>query len=147
MTITRDVVRDLWPLYAANEASTDTRALVDEFLRNDPELREQLSAALELERAAVFAPRPDESAERRALTMTKQTLRRERLFLVGGAAFALIPLAITMAHLNFERWGVTSAFKRLPAWENYFALACLGASLACWLAWFSIWRRLRLRSF
>ena len=39
MTITRDVVRDLWPLYAANEASPDTRAVVDEFLRNDPELR------------------------------------------------------------------------------------------------------------
>ncbi len=147
MTITRDVVRDLWPLYAADEASPDTRAVVDEFLRNDPELREQLSAASDLERAAVFPPKPNESAERRALTMTRQTLRRERVLLVTGAALALVPPVITEAHLNFERWGVTSALSSLPAWENYFALACLGASLVCWVAWFSIWRRLRLRGF
>ena len=79
--------------------------------------------------------------------MTKQSLRKERLFLVAGAVLAVIPPSITLAHLHLERWGVTSAFAKLPAWENYFALTCLGASLACWMAWFSVWRRLRLRGF
>ena len=37
MKITRDVVSDLWPLYSSGEASADTRVLVDEFLRDDPE--------------------------------------------------------------------------------------------------------------
>ncbi len=35
--ITRDVVTDLWPLYQAGEASADSRRLVEEALREDPE--------------------------------------------------------------------------------------------------------------
>jgi hypothetical protein len=36
MTVTRDVVSDLWPLYTSGEASGDTRALVEAFLAGDP---------------------------------------------------------------------------------------------------------------
>lgn len=36
MTVTRDVVSDLWPLYASGEASADTRTLVEGFLAGDP---------------------------------------------------------------------------------------------------------------
>ena len=38
MQITRDVILDLLPLYLGNEASADTRALVDQYLETDPEL-------------------------------------------------------------------------------------------------------------
>lgn len=38
MRITRNVIEDLLPLYLANEASADTRTLVDEYLKTDPEL-------------------------------------------------------------------------------------------------------------
>ncbi len=38
MKVTRDVVLDLLPLYLADEASSDTRALVESFLETDPEL-------------------------------------------------------------------------------------------------------------
>jgi hypothetical protein len=38
MQVTRDVIEDLMPLYLANEASADTRALVDHYLKTDPEL-------------------------------------------------------------------------------------------------------------
>jgi hypothetical protein len=38
MEITRNVIEDLLPLYLANEASADTRTLVDEYLKTDPEL-------------------------------------------------------------------------------------------------------------
>ena len=37
MNVTREVINDLWPVYAAGEASTDTRALVEAFLQQDPE--------------------------------------------------------------------------------------------------------------
>jgi anti-sigma factor RsiW len=42
MKVTRDVVMDLLPLYVAGEACADTRALVEEFLDGDPELRRQV---------------------------------------------------------------------------------------------------------
>ncbi len=38
MEITRNVILDLLPLYSANEVSADTRALVEKYLKTDPEL-------------------------------------------------------------------------------------------------------------
>jgi hypothetical protein len=40
--VTRDVIHDLWPLYVSGDVSADTRALVDEFLAQDPELARDL---------------------------------------------------------------------------------------------------------
>ena len=42
MTPSRPVIVDLWPLYVSGEASPETRALVDAFLADDPELAGQL---------------------------------------------------------------------------------------------------------
>ena len=38
MEISRNVIIDLLPLYIADEASTETRQLVDQYLEDDPEL-------------------------------------------------------------------------------------------------------------
>ncbi|MBN1316648.1 MAG: hypothetical protein JXA42_14315 [Anaerolineales bacterium] len=38
MKINKNVIIDLMPLYLANEASDDTRVLVEEYLKTDPEL-------------------------------------------------------------------------------------------------------------
>ena len=50
MEITRNVIEDMLPLYLADEASADTRALVDEYLKTDPELASMAkeSALMEL---------------------------------------------------------------------------------------------------
>jgi RNA polymerase sigma-70 factor, ECF subfamily len=37
VNVTREVITDLWPVYASGEASADTRALVEAFLRQDPQ--------------------------------------------------------------------------------------------------------------
>jgi anti-sigma factor RsiW len=41
-SVTREIIIDLWPVYASGEASEDTRALVDAFLAGDPELARSL---------------------------------------------------------------------------------------------------------
>lgn len=50
MDVTRDVIVDLLPLYLADEASADTRALIEKYLETDPELARiaEQSAAAEL---------------------------------------------------------------------------------------------------
>jgi anti-sigma factor RsiW len=50
MEITRNVILDLLPRYLADEVSADTRTLVEEYLKTDPELDAlaKRSAALEL---------------------------------------------------------------------------------------------------
>src|SRR5689334_5750455 len=47
--LTRDVISDLWPLYVSGEASSDTRALIEAFLQEDPEFARTLTT-LERER-------------------------------------------------------------------------------------------------
>ena len=42
MNVTKDIISDLIPLYAANECSADTRALVEEYLRANPKEAEEL---------------------------------------------------------------------------------------------------------
>ena len=50
MEVTRDVILDLLPLYLANEVSADTRALVEHYLKTDPEIADlaEQQAAIEL---------------------------------------------------------------------------------------------------
>ena len=49
MEITRNVILDLLPLYMANEVSSDTRAVVDEYLQADPDLAEIAKESAETE--------------------------------------------------------------------------------------------------
>jgi hypothetical protein len=51
--VTRDVIIDLWPIYAAGEASSDTRALVESFLQRDREFAREIG---ELAQDPVRAP-------------------------------------------------------------------------------------------
>jgi len=44
MKVTRDVITDLLPAYLAGEASSDTRALIEDFLRGDPEFARTVEA-------------------------------------------------------------------------------------------------------
>ena len=41
MKITEDVIKDLMPMYSANEVSNDTKTLVEEFLKANPEFSEK----------------------------------------------------------------------------------------------------------
>ena len=73
--ITRDVISDLWPLYASGEATEDTRALVESFLADNPEFVAEFEAAVALPAADGAIP-PD--AEARALVRTKALMRGGR---------------------------------------------------------------------
>ena len=44
MEVTRELIRDLWPDYMAGSLSPGTRALIEKFLAQDPDLARQLRA-------------------------------------------------------------------------------------------------------
>ena len=102
MEVTRDVIMDLLPLYLADEASADTRALVAKHLESDPELAR---AAREMKEAAssgdVPVPLTKEHGMQAFLEVKRLQFRRTVLFTVTGAVLALmVPLifaAIWMA--------------------------------------------------
>ena len=89
LNVTRDVVADLWPVYEAGEASADTRALVDEFLANDPAFAQTLRAAPRLDAPAVnVAPEVARPLER-GLVHGNAWLRGLRLFALVITVFAI----------------------------------------------------------
>src|SRR6476660_473482 len=74
MNITREVITDLWPIYAADEASPDSVALVEEFLAKDQELASALRDDVTEQLAAAHVPRLSPNIEAQALNRTKRLL-------------------------------------------------------------------------
>jgi len=87
MKVTREVIADLWPVYVSGEAAPDTRALVEEFLGQDPEWERTLRAAEGQGIAALPADLPPDHEV--------QTLERVRGRLRSGAPLRLVALAST----------------------------------------------------
>ena len=134
MRITRDVINDLLPAYLAEEASTDTIALVEEFLRQDPDLAgtvEALRAKPLPDLAIRFGP----THEKETLNMTRRLLRW-RGILMGVAIFlTLLPLSF-----RFDNGRITWNFLReMPPAAT--ALVCV-AAIACWSGFLYVRRRL-----
>jgi hypothetical protein len=86
--VTRDVIKDLWPLYIAGEASPDTRALVDAFLGEDPEFAQTMRET-DLRLPSPEAPPlpPDHELK---------TLAQIRRRLVGPRPLLLLAMVCTM---------------------------------------------------
>lgn len=47
MKVTKDIIQDLYPLYATNDCSEDTRTMVEEYLRENPEAAVYLRRVME----------------------------------------------------------------------------------------------------
>jgi len=102
--VTRNVVRDLWPLCQSGDASSDSRALVDGYLATDAEFATTLKETATMNTAMPgMTLSPD--AERRMLDDARARART-RLLLIGGglAAAALIAfVALTVVAMMFLR--------------------------------------------
>jgi len=94
MNVTREVVTDLLPVYFSGEASGDTKVLVEDYFRQDPDFeRIARSAATPLE--TLRAARPiAASPERKKRDLESVFLGlRRRTWLFGGSLFlTLVPL-------------------------------------------------------
>jgi hypothetical protein len=125
MTITRAVILDLWAVYATGEASPDTRALVEEFLRSDSEFDRQLRAN---PLTAVEPPPVPPDVEMRAFTRAKRRL---------GGFRPLLFMAMLFSCSAFGRIVSDTSWDVSP--RNFVINAVI--ALAFWIAFFvSLWR-------
>ncbi len=139
MNVTRNVVNDLLPLYEAGEASEDSRALVEEFLRDNPEVQREISerSALADSHATPPLAPPDPNLERATLERTRRHIRI-RNFLVGLAiALWIIPFIMFSFGPDGVRWIL---------WRDnpLLAVLCIVAStlISAGQTWYD-WRRRR----
>lgn len=133
MKVTREVIHDLLPAYLSGEASTDTVALVEEFLRQDADLARTVEAlrANPLPELPI-ALRPTQ--EKETLNMTKRLLRWRGIMM--GLAIFLTMLPMWFVETDQVRWGF---MRDMPPAVT--ALVWLGA-LACWGGFLYVRRRL-----
>jgi anti-sigma factor RsiW len=125
MTVTRPVIVDLWPAYASGEASAETRALIEEFLRGDPELARQLQKN---PLAALEPPSLPPDTEMRAFALARRRLR--------GYPW-LLQLAVLFSALAFARIVSDTSWDVSP--RQFIITAAIAA--AFWIAFFvSLWR-------
>jgi predicted anti-sigma-YlaC factor YlaD len=141
MNVTREVILDLLPVYLAGEASPATRALVEEYLKQDPELAERIRRqwAENFDRAMPSELPPD--LELRSLRRTRSLLGWQR-WLLG---FAIGFTALSLSNQSSWEGGHFREFHfLLRDYPGPFGI-CLALGILCWIAYLLVRRRLRTR--
>jgi hypothetical protein len=130
MNVTREVISDLWPVYVSGEASADTRALVEAFLRQDQEFARVLQGRgdEDLRRQDAVRPSPDREA---------QALRRTKRLLHGWDW--LVFLAMLFSCFAFGRIVSDTSWDVSPV--NFIVMASIAVSF--WVAFLvkTVWVR------
>jgi hypothetical protein len=143
MHVTRDVILDLLPVYMVGEASPATRALVEDYLKQDPELarrlRLQWAETLKQTEPAGLPP----EIELRSLKRTRSLLMWQRTLF----GFALFFLAFGASFEFSTRGGQLQEMHMLVRDYPLPFGAALACSLGCWIAYVAIRRRVRSAGF
>ena len=141
MTLPRDVILDLLPLYLADEVSPATRALIEEYLKQDPELalrvREQRGG---LVRPETTGPPPE--VELRSLRRTRRMLTWQRWLFGLGMSATLLSLS---TEVRFHKGRLVEAHLLMRDLPIPIGLL-LAFGLACLIGYFVIRRRLETRT-
>jgi len=131
MEVSSAIISDLWPVYAAGEASPESRVLVDAFLASDPALaralRESAGATI-----AANGPALPPDHEVRALELTKRQL---------WGYLWLAQLACVFSAGAFARIVADTSWDVSP--RNFIITASL--AVAFWIAFFVSLLRSRAR--
>lgn len=138
MHVTRDVILDLLPLYAAGEVSADTRTLVDAFLASDPELAGRLKAnglsMLADEDRAALGPAP--AFEARVLRRVRGWMAWQRRLYAWAMTLTGLALA-GVFYVDNGTWHLRWLPLNYPG--VFGALASMAASL--WISYWWVARR------
>jgi hypothetical protein len=136
MNVTREVVTDLLPIYFSGEASGDTKVLVEDYFRQDPDFeRIARDAATPLETLRAAAPIAASSEkEKRDLESVLWGLRRRQWLFGVSLLLTLAPLLSVFSHGH-----VVSLMGSDASWHAF------QWSLAAVL-WFLYFARLRWRT-
>lgn len=139
MNVTREIIIDLLPVYLSGEASTDTRALVESFLKQDPDLAQRIRGQV-VENMSKAAPSflPPE-LELKALRRTRNLLSRQRWLL--GLSFFFTALLFSN-EFEIESGHITKFHLLVRDYPAEF-LICATLAVALWISYFYFRHRLR----
>ena len=143
MKVTRNIIRDLLPAYLSGEATEDTRLLVEEYFREDPEF-ERLSKgqAQKLESLQhSISLRPDEAQEKTALSRARSLLRRQRILFGLALTFTMNAILLGISFQLDGQGHVTAVHWAQFEFQRYVIAALGSAALVMWVLYFIRARR------
>jgi hypothetical protein len=140
MKITQNVVMDLLPVYLSGEASPDTKDLIEEFLRQNPEFSSVVEAQkLEFGRQhELLEPADAPSADHEL-----QTLARTRLLMERQKWQMALALMLTAFPFSFVYGGGHFIFIIVRDQPGLAVATWFGAAIL-WVLYFLTRRRLRM---
>jgi predicted anti-sigma-YlaC factor YlaD len=140
MNVTREVILDLLPVYLSGEASPATRTLVEEHIKQDAELAQRLRLLLTDDFSKAPPPALPPEVELRSLRRTRRLLGWQKWVFALGITFSALSLS---NEFSFAGGHLREFHFLLRDYPAEFGL-CLVLGLACWIAYFSIRRHLRM---
>jgi hypothetical protein len=139
MKVTYDVIRDLLPLVQSGEASPDTRALVEELLREHPEWAQSVP----LDRNEAPDQRLSLTARERTLERTKRLIRLRSWLMGLGIFLTLSPMMTYFRTATVDGKEVSRIEWQMARDHPRLAVLSVSVGISCWAAWFVLRRRLR----
>jgi hypothetical protein len=139
MNVTREIILDLLPAYLSGEASPATRSLVEDYMKQDPELAQRIRLQWAENIAKVAPSALPADLELRSLSRTRKLLGLQRWLFGFGIFFIALSLS---NEFSFADGRLKEFHFLLRDYPVEFGI-CLTLGLACWIAYFSIVRRLR----
>ena len=122
MKITRDVITDLLPVYLAGEASPDTRSLVEDYLKEDPEFAKLIAGQnTPLAQTTINIPK---ETEMQTLEKTRSLLRKRSFYLGFAIFFTLFTISF-----KFDANGIYWMWTDTPI----VAITCLIVGTIMWM--------------
>jgi hypothetical protein len=139
MKVTQEVILDLLPVYLAGEASPATRALIEEYMGQDPELaqRIRLQWADNLGKIAPSALPPD--LELQSLRRTRALIGWQKWLFGFGICFTAIALT---SQFSFQQGSIKEFHFLMRDFPAQFG-SCAVLAIVCWTGYYSLRRRLR----
>jgi hypothetical protein len=131
MKVTREVIADLLPLYAAGEASSETCALVEEYLRLDTEMQKQFNLEGVKSLTAATGPALPPDLALKSLRRTRSLLHWQRR-LYGWAIGLTIASLGGVGFFNGDHFTFHFFLREYP--RIFFP--CISLAASCWINYF-----------
>ena len=135
MKITRDVIRDLLPLYLSGEATADTVALVDEFLQTEPDMAASVREAKRLNLPPLRHVAAAAELEKKALLRTRRHIHGRGTLLFLALLFTFAPFSFVVSDGGIE-WKMWRDAREL-------ANACIALAVLFWAMFILLKAKLR----
>jgi hypothetical protein len=101
MSISRNVILDLLPVYLAGEASEDTRVLIEQYLQSDKELAQMVTESKKTPFAEDIKIPINQETELASLRKTQSMIHRTILFAAATILVVCVTLMVVTAGLAY----------------------------------------------